>query len=214
MKNEMKTPTLHYIYDPMCGWCYAAAPLIAVAREVPNLDIVMHAGGMWTGAQIKHVTPQLRGYVLPNDQRIATLTGQPFGQAYFDGLLMDETAVLNSEPPIKAILAIEQLGFSGLEALSRIQNAHFVQGLQVSRIDTLVTIAHEMGLNAGAFTSVFNQTDIKGHTDETKQLMTTYQAQGFPTMLLQQGQTVERVNHSQFYGQPEAFRAALATQLN
>jgi putative protein-disulfide isomerase len=89
-----------------------------------------------------------------------------------------------------------------------------VQGLQVSRIDTLVAIVLEMGLNAEAFTSVFNQTDIKGHTDETKQLMTTYQAQGFPTLLLQQGRTVERVNHSQFYGQPKAFRAALVTQLS
>jgi putative protein-disulfide isomerase len=61
----MKNSILHYIYDPMCGWCYAAAPLIAVARETQNLEIVMHAGGMWTGAQIKHVTPLLRGYVLP-----------------------------------------------------------------------------------------------------------------------------------------------------
>lgn len=61
----MKNSILHYIYDPMCGWCYAAAPLIAVAREVPNLDIVIHAGGMWTGAQIKQVTPQLRDMYCP-----------------------------------------------------------------------------------------------------------------------------------------------------
>ena len=30
-------PVLHAIYDPLCGWCYAAAPLLAAAREVPGL---------------------------------------------------------------------------------------------------------------------------------------------------------------------------------
>lgn len=24
----MSTPTLHYIHDPLCGWCYGAAPLV------------------------------------------------------------------------------------------------------------------------------------------------------------------------------------------
>ena len=34
-------PVLHAIYDPLCGWCYAAAPLLAVAREQ----------GFWLGAR-------------------------------------------------------------------------------------------------------------------------------------------------------------------
>ena len=32
-------PVLHAIYDPLCGWCYAAAPLLAAAREVPGLAL-------------------------------------------------------------------------------------------------------------------------------------------------------------------------------
>ncbi|MEG1327174.1 MAG: DsbA family protein, partial [Janthinobacterium sp.] len=28
-------PTLHYIFDPLCGWCYGAAPLVEAARAVP-----------------------------------------------------------------------------------------------------------------------------------------------------------------------------------
>jgi hypothetical protein len=30
----MNQPTLHHIYDPLCGWCYAVAPLVRAAREV------------------------------------------------------------------------------------------------------------------------------------------------------------------------------------
>ena len=35
--------TLHYIYDPFCGWCYAAAPLVKAAREI--LPVRLHGGG-------------------------------------------------------------------------------------------------------------------------------------------------------------------------
>ena len=210
----MKNATLHYIYDPLCGWCYAAAPLIAVARELPNLNIAMHAGGMWTGAQVKHVTPELRAFVVANDARIGAVSRQAFGQNYFDGLLADDSAVLDSEPPIKAILAVEQLGYSGLEALSRTQKAHFVHGLQVSQQTTLSAIADNMGINTAQFDAAYEGIDIKAHTDQTRELMAKYQAQGFPTMVLVNGQSTERINHSQFYGQAEAFRAALLGLVN
>ena len=45
----MSRPTLHYIFDPLCGWCYGASPLIEAARHVNGLDIALHAGGLMTG---------------------------------------------------------------------------------------------------------------------------------------------------------------------
>ena len=56
--------TLHYIYDPMCGWCYAAAPLIQAARQIDGLNIELHAGGLWVGSQVKRITPELREFVV------------------------------------------------------------------------------------------------------------------------------------------------------
>ncbi len=102
----MTQATLHYIADPLCGWCYAAAPLVRAARDVVGLDVVFHGGGMMAGPNAQPVTPQLRDYVMPHDRRIAALTGQPFGDAYFDGLLRDGTAVFDSAPPTAAALAI------------------------------------------------------------------------------------------------------------
>jgi putative protein-disulfide isomerase len=106
----MSRPTLHYIFDPLCGWCYGAAPLIEAARKVNGLDIALHAGGLMTGSDRQPVTAGLRRYVMEHDQRIGALTGQPFGDAYLNGLLRDTGAVLDSEPPIGAILAADLLG--------------------------------------------------------------------------------------------------------
>ena len=65
--------TLHYIFDPLCGWCYAAAPLVQSAREVPGLTLALHGGGMLAGANRRAITPQWREYVMPHDRRIVIL---------------------------------------------------------------------------------------------------------------------------------------------
>ena len=67
-----------------------------------------------TGAQRQPVSAQLRDYVMPHDVRIAQYTGQPFGEAYFEGLLRDTTAVFDSAPPTTAVLAADQLAGRGL----------------------------------------------------------------------------------------------------
>lgn len=193
--------TLHYIFDPLCGWCYAAAPLIDAARQA-GLHIELHAGGLWTGANVKHVTPQLRQYVMSNDQRIAQLTGQPFGDAYFDVLLNDSSAVLDSEPPIRAIIAAQDLG---LDMLHHIQQAHFVEGLHISRFETLSTIAQKLGLNADEFRTAYDAVDFNAAIAATHALMAAHGAQGYPTLLINQ----QRIEHSQFYGHAAEFGAAL-----
>lgn len=110
-------PILHYIYDPLCGWCYGASPLLAAARQVPGLEIRLHGGGLMKGVA---VSSELRNYVMQHDQRIAMLTGVPFGSAYFDKLLQDHSAVLSSAAPITAILATEEVAGRGLDMLARL----------------------------------------------------------------------------------------------
>ena len=201
--------TLHYIYDPMCGWCYAAAPLIAAARRIDGLNIEMHAGGMWLGDQVKKVTPQLRGYVLSNDERIAQLTGQPFGEGYKNGLLTNTQAVLDSEPPIRAVLAAQQLAGKGLDCLAAIQTAHFVEGREVSRLATLSDIAESLGLNRAEFEQQFAGVAWQNHLQQSHQLMGQWGIQGYPSLLLQRGDEWGSINHSAFYGHPDDFAEQL-----
>ena len=145
-----------YLYDPLCGWCYGAAPLVEAARAIPGLDIALHGGGMMTGSNRQPVTDALRRYVMPHDERIAGLTGQPFGEDYFNGLLRDTGAVFDSEPPITAILAAQSLGGRGPDLLARIQRAHYVQGLRIADPAVLATLAADIGLDPAAFESAYS----------------------------------------------------------
>ncbi len=200
------TPVLHYIYDPLCGWCYGAKPLIEAARGI--LPVVAHGGGMMTGAHRRPVTAQLRDYVMPHDRRIAELTGQPFGEAYFDSLLRDTTAVFDSEPPTTAILAAQQVAGRGLELLGRLQTAHYVEGRHIADENLLLALAAEIGLDAEAFKAAFiaARGDMtQAHFKDSRALLARVGAQGFPTLVLEQSGQYQVIDSGKYLGQPRAF---------
>jgi putative protein-disulfide isomerase len=209
----MNAITLHYIYDPLCGWCYGAAPLVKAAREV--VSVCAHAGGMMTGARRQTVSPQLREFVMPHDKRIAQLTGQPFGEAYINGLLRDTGVVFDSEPPIAAILAAEQLGGRGLDMLAHLQVAHYVEGRRIGERSVLIEVAEAIGLARDNFAAALDrQTNdgVHAHVRETRQFMDQIGAHGFPTFVLEAKGALRIVDIASHLGRPQSLQAWLRAQ--
>jgi putative protein-disulfide isomerase len=210
----MSTAVLHYIYDPLCGWCYAAAPLVRAARDV--LPVVPHGGGMMSGARRQAVTPQLRDYVMPHDRRIAQLSGQPFGDAYFEGLLRDGTAVFDSLPPTAAMLAAEEAAGRGLDMLARLQTAHYVEGRRIADRAVLIELAAGLGLDEAAYTAALDEAlgePVQSHIAATRELMGRVGAMGFPTLLLQTAGETTTVDIGNWLGKPDAFVQWLRQQV-
>ena len=79
----------------------------------------------------RHVNMEWRGYVMPHDRRIAAISGQPFGDAYYEGLLRSE-ARLDSTPPIAAILAAPKLDIAPQRMLAAVQAGHYLHGLEIA----------------------------------------------------------------------------------
>ena len=202
----MSAATLHYIYDPLCGWCYGAEPLLHAAHSV--LPIQLHGGGMMTGANRQSVSPQLRDYVMPHDRRIAEYTGQPFGEAYFEGLLRDHDAVFDSAPPITAVLAAEKIAGRGLELLARLQTAHYVEGRRIADRAVLRDLAESIGLDPQVFNAAFTEilgADTQAHIKNSRQWLAKIGGQGFPTLALEQDEQLHLIDISPWLGKPEAF---------
>ncbi len=194
---------LHYIYDPLCGWCYGAKPLVQAAQQV--LPVIAHAGGMMSGANRQNVSPQLRNYVMPHDRRIAEYTGQPFGEAYFEGLLRDHSAVFDSTPPIAAVLASEAIDGRGLQMLGRLQTAHYVEGRRIADASVLSALAVELGYDAEDFRAASKSVATEAHIKATRQLLAQVGGQGFPTFALEQDGQFTLLDISPWLGKPQAF---------
>jgi putative protein-disulfide isomerase len=205
---------LHYIHDPLCGWCYGASPLVQAARTV--LPVQAHGGGMMAGAQRQRVTPQLRQYVMQHDQRIAQVSGQPFGDAYFNRLLRDVSAVYDSEPPITAELAAQALAGRGLDLLARVQKAHYVEGRRIADAAVLRELAVDIGLDGLAFDQAFGQLEgaaTREHIAASRALLAQVGGQGFPTFVLQSRERFTVVDIGPYLGRVPQWQAWIREQV-
>lgn len=208
VRGMVGKPILHYLFDPLCGWCYAAEPLIDVIRALDAFELVLHGGGLMQGQKI---APAMRQHIISSDRRIGQLTGQPFGEAYLNGLIQDPDTVLDSLPPITAIRTVQALGAEGLAMQSAIQHAHYVEGRRVSRLDTLIELAVGLELDAEAFQRVFAQQgeSVMAHIGETRQMLEATGG-GYPTLLLEGEGGLRRLVIADYYGEPERWTVYLA----
>jgi putative protein-disulfide isomerase len=213
VRGPMSDTILHYIYDPLCGWSYGAAPLVAAARDI--VTVRLHGGGMMSGRNRRHVSAQLRSLVAHHDQRIAQISGQKFGKRYTEGLLHDTSALLDSEPPIAAVLAVEHMTARGLDMLTRLQVAHYVEGRRIADSEVLVSIAVDLGLKAAIFEKSFAQVagePTRRHIRKSRALQEQLGSQGFPTFALEVDGRLNLIDVSAHFGHPRRWQAWLRTQ--
>ncbi|MGI0116665.1 DsbA family protein [Zooshikella sp. RANM57] len=176
--------TLHYFYDPLCGWCYGASDIIHAAASIKDIPFVMHAGGMM---QKQPITAAMRQFIIEHDKRIKLETGQIFGKGYTGGLLHNATAWFDSYLPIRAILVAKSMGIAPLIMLDQIQKAHYQQGREIAQLDVLADIAESQGLMRHTFIDKLNQCveEMELHIKKSRQLMVLHGFSGFPTLALE-----------------------------
>jgi len=186
---------------------------VKAARAVKGLPIALHGGGMMVGNHRRTIDAQWRGHVIEHDARIAAMTGQPFGEAYINGLLLDTTAVMDSAPPTCAILAAQKLSGSGLDMLHLIQVAHYQHGKRVADLPVLEALAQELGLSAPAFSAemqAINGEILNQHIAESRALLAQLGGRGFPTFALENsaGQ-LQVLNAGRYLGDAPAWQEML-----
>jgi putative protein-disulfide isomerase len=197
------TAILHYLYDPLCGWCYCAEPLVNAASKVEGLTIAMHGGGLWP--EPTRLPPESRAYIRQMDERAARISGQPYGKAYLEDLLPDPTMTLESRPPTAAVLAAEAVAGAGLAMLRAIQHAHYERGLRVVEPEVLTDIAAEIGLDRAGFEAERQAAPVDQHIASTRRMMQQIGAGGFPAFVLELGEQWFAVPHQQFASDPAGF---------
>lgn len=204
---------LHYLYDPLCGWCYGAEPLVRAARGVDGLEVRLHAGGLWPLPT--SLPDEMRRYIREADGRVAALSGQPYGPAYLDGLLLDPELVLHSPPAIAAVLAVEALEPGrAFDMVCGIQHAHYEDGRHVVRHEVLCDIAERLGFDRDAFAAAAANAPVDEHIAETRRLMSAVGARGFPTFVLDAAGQRFTVPHHRFASSPQVFAAWLRDEID
>lgn len=130
-----------YLFDPLCGWCYASSRGIGKLAKSENVQVF--ATGLFASTG-KVIDAQFANHAWTNDTRISQLTGLPFSENYrqlllkggaFDSFALTQACfLLNQESPNEL-----------LPTFAHLQKLRYVDGLDTSDIEIVKQGLIELG---------------------------------------------------------------------
>ncbi len=203
-----------YLYDPLCGWCYGAAPAVVRLELHPSVMLHPLATGLFAGGG-RTMTPDFAAHAWANDQRIAQMTGQPFSEAYREKVLGNPESRFDSTEATRAVTAVHLTEPAReLEALHRIQALRYVEGGDNTDLASLLAILNDLGLEEAASLLAARDPAIGNAMERRKamagQLMAGLGIRGVPALVrLEAGNRVSPVPNNVLFEDP----AGLAQRL-
>ena len=209
----MQKDSIIYLFDPLCGWCYGAAPMLERLR-IDGFSVDALATGLFSGSGARPMDAAFATYAWTNDQRINRLSGQPFSAEYRANVLNRPGSLFDSSA---ATLAITAAGLADpklrLDALKIFQHARYVDGLDVTSATVLIDLLDQAGMTSAAgllrepseLLFVANRTLVgKG-----QQLFRQVHADGVPALVIDAGTGPRLLNSSALFSSYDNLMAHL-----
>lgn len=204
------TKTLHYLFDPLCGWCYGAGAAVSALSESRAIQLNLVPCGLFAGEGARPMDDGFAAYAWDNDQRIERLTGQQFSDCYRSQVLADRQQMFDSGPATVALTAVAQTApRRELDALKAIQRARYVDGRDITVLATLATLLHALGLEPAA--TLLAKPDgalleaTRKRIEDARVLMQDVGARGLPAFILDQDGHRQLLHASPVFSNPQGF---------
>lgn len=216
----MHIEKLQYFFDPLCGWCYASAPALGYLAQHHTEKLELMPSGLFSDELARDITAQWAEYAWSNDQRITSLTGQPFSERYHQLLLtgtrFDSTFMNRALTMVRDVQPGAETGL-----LHTFQHARYVQGRDTSLPDIVGEIVvawareHKLVFKYDQISLAINTDEELRHiTDEriaaVNHLMNRNGIRGVPMLLATVNGTEHIISGHALYGSAEKIRATLS----
>lgn len=185
----MSKPTLFYIHDPMCSWCYAFRESWQKITEhfADQLQFNRLLGGLAPDSD-EPMDEATRRMVQRSWRRIEeSVPGKQFNFDFWE----QAQPRRSTYPACRAVIAARELGGESYDPKMTyaIQNAYYQRAANPSDNSTLIDLAETLGLDKAQFESTLksNQTE-----QQLQQEIAQARAMGvdsFPSMVLEMNQT-------------------------
>jgi putative protein-disulfide isomerase len=204
-------PTLYYVHDPMCSWCYAFAPTWRrIEAALPDaLEVRCVLGGLAPDSD--HPMPaQLQAYIQNTWRRIAaTVPGTVFNFDFWTRC----SPRRSTYPACRAVTTAKRFAAQHEQPMiARIQTAYYREARNPADLDTLCALAGEIGLDAEAFRDFIVGAECQTLLEQDLQLMRELGIQGFPSLVLEVGESRGAIPLD--YLDPNVTLGAIRTAIN
>ena len=177
-------PTVIFVTDPMCSWCWGmSADLERARREAASVfefDVLL--GGINIGS-IQPITEFARNRLASIWRSVNEVTAARFGQGLPAG-----DFVYNSTRACVAVEAVRSiLNRPPFDYLLRLQTRFFVDGLDVTGAELLRDEAASIGIDAGMFDAAVASPQTLTRVREGFALAKSYGTAALPSVLFEVG---------------------------
>jgi putative protein-disulfide isomerase len=205
---------IEYLFDPLCGWCYGAGPVLEQLARLDDVMLTLAPTGLFAGQGARAMDQQFVAFAWQNDQRIARLTGQPFTEIYRTNILGNTGGLFDSAP---ATLGLVAVGLTEpareLEALKLLQGARYVDGRDNSRLQVVADVLDEAQFTEAAGRVRTPDQDLmavyRKRVEAARADMTRFGADGVPALVAGSGAERRLLSSTLLFGRFEL----LASQL-
>jgi putative protein-disulfide isomerase len=184
-ETAMLSPSLIYVADPMCSWCWGFSDAMDKLRKhvAGKLSLQMVMGGLRAG-NIQQMDEKLREYVLGHWYNVHKSSGQPFNFEF----QMPPGFIYDTEPACRAIKTADHMAPSLMSdvafcMMEQVQRDFYEFNKDVTQQEVLQNAAQKCGLDGETFLDLFNSNTIKQTCKDdflrARQLTVT----GFPTLI-------------------------------
>jgi len=176
-------PTLIYIGDPMCSWCYGFAPELSKAAEQledkVNMKLVL--GGL-RPYNDEHIDG-MKAFLKEHWDHVHEASNQPFDFAILD----DPDFIYDTEPPSRAVLVVRHLQpVSELAFFKDVQTLFYAKNTHTDKAENYHELLDKYSINKEAFDKAFHSDDMKALIRKDFEESQEMGIRGFPSMVLVQ----------------------------
>lgn len=177
-----------YLFDPLCGWCYGASPLIQLLGQQAHIQLTLAPTGLFSGGG-RTMDAAFADFAWSIDLRIAKLTGQRFTEDYRSQVLGRLGTRFDSANATLALTAVAlSAPKSELETLKVLQEARYVQGLDTCDMPVIQELLLHLGLDQAARLLIANDAELASANTtrlrNARSLMQSVGAQGVPALVV------------------------------
>jgi len=180
---ELVGNTLYYIHDPMCSWCWAFQPTWRkVLKELPShIKVNYLLGGLAPDNDLP-MPLQTQKFVQDNWIKIQKVV--PGTEFNYDFWTLNEPRRSTYLSCRSVIAAKKQHPDFEVLMTEGIQKAYYLNGLNPSNEDILISIAKDIGLNEELFKEDLKSSKVNDLLLDQIHTTKTMPINGFPSLVL------------------------------
>lgn len=189
-------PTLIYIADPMCSWCYGFGPeLNALLEGLPGLPIELVVGGL-RAFNTSVMDDAMRDELMSHWEKVHATSGLTMR----DNAVMQPGFIYDTEPACRAVVTARTLSANAaLPVFHAIQQAFYAEGRDVTRGDILAEVACAALARVGIdhapenFLTLWSSAQMHQATLDDFTLTKSWNIDGFPMLILDRNGQLDMV---------------------